>query len=83
MNEIYDFPDDWTKKPKTRSDQDEKAISNSLDPLMNANYIYIIKPQAFINCIDTCISTYQLPGDTFIMNKYLNEIVTTIYYCYI
>ena len=37
----------------------------------------------FFNCIDTFISTYQLAGDTFIMNKYLNGIVTTIYNCYI
>ena len=37
----------------------------------------------FFNCIDTYISTYQLAGDTFIMNKYLNGIVTTIYNCYI
>ena len=49
MNETYDFPDGWTKKQKTRSDQDEKTNSNSVDSLMNANYRYIIKPQAFIN----------------------------------
>ena len=43
----------------------------------------LMKKMFFFNCIDTFISTYQLAGDTFIMNKYLNGIVTTIYNCYI
>ena len=56
----------------------------SMACLVDQSYEYVKNSfTVFFNCIDTYISTYQLAGDTFIMNKYLNGIVTTIYNCYI